>query len=464
MRSGRAGLLAVLVGLVTGGVAAVVAAPSVRAAQGGLDGLADAVTARALPSLADARGLDVAVRVEAGAQASAAAAGTLGELIAARLGKSAGARVVDVWRGDAGRGPIEEGARRAGYERLVALTLEAEGARARVRGAVIALEGGPWVARTETRAQLWAAAPLDDELRALLAANGGTPSGPSGPSGPVAPDGPGPVRVRTIAVADLGEVVAASARAGRIAVATPRELVLFELRGERAVERARVALDGEWGASPPRAAVGAVRLQPTPEGEALLVEVRSSLFVDGARWRVDAGGAGRAPTGRVRGFPLDGIEGACELVGGFDWFTPSGCGRAAGALPDRFWSAAELVRRDGTRAEAAIVPATADRAARLWVRDRGAAPVEVAGVGAQLALGTLPRGEVVATAEGVDGAGPDAITLRALAPGLPVVHRLERPGAVRALALGDVDGDGRAEVVAVVRDAAQRRTELVVIQ
>jgi hypothetical protein len=435
---------------------------AVRAATaGGLDGLADAVVARATPALADARGLDVLVWASAGTGVSPAAATALAELVAARLGRT-GLRVVDVARSGA---VDEERARREGYERVVALALETEAGRARVRGAVIAVEGGPWAARTETRSQLFAAVPIDEELRVALAMNA-----PAPPQNPTAPPEPGPVRARTIALGDV-DGIALSVRAGRVAVATAREVIVVEIRGERAHERARMALDGEWAPSPPRVAVGAVRLQQLSEGDAIVVDARSSLFVDGLRWRIEGTATPKAPSGRARGFPLDGLDGSCELAAGGDWFTPASCGRAGGTLPDRFWVAAELVRRDGTRAEAAIVPASVEgreptvRPPRLWVRDRGAAAVEIAGVGAQLAIGTLPRGEVVVTSDAVDGASAaDAITLRALAPGLPVVHRLERSGAVRAIAVGDADGDGRAEVVALVREGAGRRSELVLLQ
>jgi hypothetical protein len=86
------------------------------------------------------------------------------------------------------------------------------------------------------------------------------------------------------------------------------------------------------------------------------------------------------------------------------------------------------------------------------------------GVGAQLALGALDRGELVAASEPVTPGEPDAIVLRSLQAGLPVVHRVDRlPGGVRALGAGDVDGDGRIEFVAAVRDDAARRTELWIV-
>jgi hypothetical protein len=107
-----------------------------------------------------------------------------------------------------------------------------------------------------------------------------------------------------------------------------------------------------------------------------------------------------------------------------------------------------------------------DPGGTLWV-SLGAAPVvpavplTVRGVGAQVALVALDRGEFVATSEPVQPGEADAIVVRALAAGLPVAYRADRlPGNVRALAAGDVDGDGKAELVAAVRDRAARRTEL----
>jgi len=154
---------------------------------------------------------------------------------------------------------------------------------------------------------------------------------------------------------------------------------------------------------------------------------RSSRFAQGVRWTA----RGIQP---VRGWP-----GGCELEPGYDWFA---CNK------EKFWSQAQL----GPMRAQAQPPG-------VLSLSTGAAPSLTPGVGAQVALARLERGEVVVTSEPVERGEADAIVLRSLQS--QVVHRVDRlPGTVRALAAGDLDGDGRAEVVAAVRDDDKGRTEL----
>jgi hypothetical protein len=225
--------------------------------------------------------------------------------------------------------------------------------------------------------------------------------------------------------------------------------VAWSYQSSRFVERWRSRLDGRPAVVRPRAEVVTVHV----EGGAAVV--RSSALAEGVR---RAGVAPSAVLQPVRGFWLPGLGAACELEPGVDWFVSCG---APGELPERFWTAAGR-----GRARAAIVPpASPGGAPTLWLRLGDSAPELVAGVGAQLALAASERGELVATSDPSQPGEPDALTVRALAPGAPLVHRLDHlPGAVRALGAGDLDGDGRAEFVAAVRDAEARRTELWILR
>jgi hypothetical protein len=408
------------------------------APRGTLDAFADAVVERARPHLVPGRDLDVAVAV---AGSWPRLGDDLAALVIARL-RGLGLRSVTRLgpsgvAGGAERGGVDAGdaawARAAGFERLVRLDLDVGGGRLRASGSVVALTTSPWAAPTELRAHLYVEMPLDAELRAYLPAVTTPPSRWQARGVPV-----GDVDLLALDVGDVD----GDGRA-EVVGATAAEAIVWAWDGARLVERRRIPFAGKPAATMPRAAVATVAV----DGGAIVAH--ASPFADGVRVSVSVRGATPA-----RGYAFPGVAASCELAPGVDWF--AGCA----GLPDRVWSVAGL--RGGARATRAAVDATGT----LWVAlgAAGAAPampLTVRGVGAQVALVTLDRGEFVATSEPVQPGEGDAIVVRALAGGLPVVHRVDRlPGNVRALAAGDVDGDGRAELVAAVRDRAAHRTEL----
>src|SRR5262249_30467802 len=150
---------------------------------------------------------------------------------------------------------------------------------------------------------------------------------------------------------------------------TAWEAIEYSFDGERFVEKLRFRLDGAPAAIRPRSDVVAVTVGP---GE---IVGRSSRFAQGVRWTPKG-------TQPVRGWPS-----GCELEAGYDWFN---CKQL---LTERFWTSALL---QGARpARAAIVPPGV-----LWLQlQPGAAPSTTPGVGAQLAMAHLDRGDVVVTSE-----------------------------------------------------------------
>jgi hypothetical protein len=407
------------------------------AGRGTVDGLADSIALSAKGALDPLRDRDVLVVVEG---TPVRLARDLGELVVGRLRKQ-GARSA----ARAESAPDAARARGAGWDGVVRIALEQAAGRLRVSGSVTTLGGGLWGEPGAVLAHLHQELPLDDELRGY------------GVSVPAEAPVRAPLKARQVAIGDL-PLIALDAGPTQLVGATATEAVALRLDGARAVEMWRLPIVSKPASLRPRTEVATVVLDGA-------IIARSALASEGVV---------RGRPGGVRGFRFPGLPWICELAPGMDQFAAESCSAPQGALPERFWAAAGLRRPAGSPivselgpsppVVAAIQPA-AGGAGALWLKSGDAAPITVRNVGAQVALASLDRGDVVVVSEPALAGEPDAIVVRALAPEAPVMQRFDKlPGVVKALAAGDIDGDGHDEIVAVVRDDAARRTELWIIE
>jgi len=299
---------------------------------------------------------------------------------------------------------------------------------------------------------------------------------------PRRPPTPIPVRwkARRLGAVDLGAPLVTLAsgdldRDGRaeLVAVTEREVVVLAPRGKRAiVVVARAALPEPAAEARPRATIASAVVVEAAAGTELWV--RASSGAQGGRYVLAQGKLRR--TGDLAGYPLC-ADRIGELARGRNYFE-----RAAGdGLPadwaSRYWAAlcrGGLVDREGRALRVdAVLGARGALSATVRVRcapsEAGCVPERTAaigGVGVAMAIADVDRDgrpEVITSAATAPG-DADGVAVHSLPPGggkigKPVFKRAFS-GGVGGLAADDLDGDGDVEVIAAVRLAGAERVDL----
>jgi len=298
---------------------------------------------------------------------------------------------------------------------------------------------------------------------------------------------PVPVKVawqaRRLASLDLGAPLLALAavppagdgRAQLLALTT-RELLLLTPGATTVAIAGRMPLPTEPPAQRPRDPVGTLAIAVTGDG-AVTVRARASEAAEGATYAL--GGGGLAETGRLGDFPLC-TGGAATLVPGRNYLVATPAmwpdPRFADAAVGDFFAIAcadRLVDADGWPL---AVMAVAGTDGRLLVQVRAerdcadaactaaaAQNLTIPGVGTAVAVADVDRDgrpEVITAGAGAPG-DPDQVSVYTIAAGQARrIHQKSFTGGVVGLVAADVDGNGAAEVFAAVRLLGSNRVDL----
>ncbi len=317
------------------------------------------------------------------------------------------------------------------------LRTETNAGKLRAIGEIVEETKNLWETRREVRALVFIEVEIDDELRARIG-GGGAQVASGGRTRRIALPNE---EISAIAIGDVD----GSGTASLLAI-SDGTAIRFTWRGDGLREASRVGIIDEAALSRPRRTVAQVAI--VDKGRSL---VRSSFAA-----RTLVIDRKMAVFAEAESFPLAGGRVRCPIEPGVDWFARARCDRERERLPERFIAVAS-----GAGSAEREILATVDDANVLTVFSAKSGPAQIAeGVGTQVIVLERDGRSWIVASEATRLGAPDGIDFRALDRGLAVERRIETPAPVKAFAIGDLDGDGRVEVAAIVRDARAGWTEL----
>jgi len=419
-------------------------------------------------------GDDLALALRRGQEASLELVDVVRKLLLGRLQRRGARSVAEI----PVTGSFDERRTRAGaegFELLLDLELTAVEGYLHLRGLLVPTDRSLWRDAVQPQRgalhHVHARVRVDAEIRGYLGSLGSGSATFSPREYPL-----GRARVVALAVADLE----GDGRNELVALEPHRAHVLrFRGRSAGFAPLNLTPLAPPWAQLWPRRPMGSLVVADLDRNNKAELLIRTSEMEQGAVYRLD--GKQLAPSSQLAGYPLA-VQGSgkqalqllCQAVAGQDLFD---AGTLAGTLkigphtlPQAFYGLSMASTSRRSKQPATYLAVVDDRGKlQLYLEGKADPVVVIDRVGVAFDLLDLDDDgaiEVVTTGGEDPGAGKDRIVIYRIDPGTVVPRTLWRSanleGLVTALGHGDLDGDGRLELVAALLQE-NGRSQLVVL-